>query len=1194
MRRFTLAVSTSLVFGLGLAACNDGPNQTYSPPPSNAGWNDGRAAPADGGLPQVPDGTATSATAPYALLDGGSITSGGNNANEICTPQQIAARNPILNGAPIVLPNQAAGLNIAGADSSGNTTWQGLTIEQAEQIDCQGTATSDLFGQANYLTVLWNSGSVAVEYYVPTHKVDYIGVGPGLYGGQYQGTMTVCTNPISTNPPATACAFDSTNPAPAGNITYTIYVDGQTPVDVATTDSTGATTHAAISLDWVGASNGTPASVALFDSIYRAAMATFFSGYPTEPASQTCNQTGSCIIGTFPAGAYAYFFIPALGWAMWVNPYYDPVAANAINRMDINFAQIMNFSAANPVLKLDPSGPSTLPFKTPDGDICTLTLGLSYGDFFKNCVQTSLSSEANQTENLELYSDISHDEESFFFNIAGVDLSFSALARLQPTEVVIDPPRPGGCPANPTAPGCPQNSDPAFEFNVDQSTLGLIANDWAYTVDSSGNIVAQYQTLAGAGALYDDYRLLSIQKLQADVCTTNPADPNCGVWFPQAVGDGGAPPPPSMSSLISSCVAPRDASGALTPNSWFAPTSVSGAIVSQVGAAYAGGLPGVLPLGCTGMEPLLSADITLKQDGTPNYDDPVNIGPIVTQIDPNYSLGMKMGHQSAVWCIDAMSINQIAAQSAVTLSNGTTQPLTGQQVVDFAEKGLPGLQADLGDTGAQLAALALPQYCVQNNILPQSEIQVANQLAGGNQALLPIDVQGGAGGTPSPRFFFKQYGLALIQTLEASTHLNGTFGADGMLSMPVAEWGPAALGSNMPVQENDLFFDSNGDGQFETMEYVDRRYVCPDGANDCAPPSQLGTWTCPTGTCDMSAPSSTCKPTPNYPGTVPPGGQPVCNPAEVYQPAMDITFNADVKDGIMNAYDVTRFEKRGEHALYKSIQPPGFAPAAASNVLFTNIFGSALLNSFGTQAAAAIDGQVDLAGHVIHASDYPGALAYATNGVGTPFTLSYSQAPTSPLQITQTFEGSQQAVVNYAPPAGGFQGYGGAEAWTEMVDWVPNQPLNGFDEAVFNNSMLDYFVQTASVDFTGVSTTALLDYNLVPAPTQADPNAMGMVELAAESTDYLGDVFMCYEPAASPPLLAIRMYTPTLAVLNWLNANPQSYTDCGIVVRWSPYDNFVNLIESTTYGVRLQVTQGGGLGRVVGAQVYVPGVPFEE
>jgi len=72
------------------------------------------------------------------------------------------------------------------------------------------------------------------------------------------------------------------------------------------------------------------------------------------------------------------------------------------------------------------------------------------------------------------------------------------------------------------------------------------------------------------------------------------------------------------------------------------------------------------------------------------------------------------------------------------------------------------------------------------------------------------------------------------------------------------------------------------------------------------------------------------------------------------------------------------------------------------------------------------------------------------------------------------------------------------------------------------------------------------------------------------------------------------MYTPTQAVINWLNSVPSSYSDCGIVVRWSPYDNYVNLIESTAYGVRLQVTQGGGLGRIVGATLYVPNLPYED
>ncbi len=49
-----------------------------------------------------------------------------------------------------------------------------------------------------------------------------------------------------------------------------------------------------------------------------------------------------------------------------------------------------------------------------------------------------------------------------------------------------------------------------------------------------------------------------------------------------------------------------------------------------------------------------------------------------------------------------------------------------------------------------------------------------------------------------------------------------------------------------------------------------------------------------------------------------------------------------------------------------------------------------------------------------------------------------------------------------------------------------------------------------------------------------------------------------------------------------------------MVVLRSPYENFVILIETTTSGVRLQVTQGGGLGRIVGATLYVPGLPVEE
>ncbi len=472
-------------------------------------------------------------------------------------------------------------------------------------------------------------------------------------------------------------------------------------------------------------------------------------------------------------------------------------------------------------------------------------------------------------------------------------------------------------------------------------------------------------------------------------------------------------------------------------------------------------------------------------------------------------------------------------------------------------------------------------------MIPHAHSQVVAFLANGVSASLPVDIQ-------DNRFFFKAYAYAMIQTLEAST------GPAGTLALPVAQWGPLGpaghpdTNSAIPVQVQDLFFDSNGDGQFETFEYVDRRFVCPDGAQDCVPlGNTVGSFTCPTGMCDAAA--GAC-----------PAGAPFCNSGEIAQPPLDISFVADVKDGIMNNYDINRHSYRGETALYHATVNPGYAPAKQSNTLLSNIFGSPLLsnvNNINPVLYIYQGGAVDLTGEPININDYQNAAAAVLGTEPSPLALSFNQSPNSPFKILQTFDGPQEALISYPDPTSA------TGTSKTLIPWVRNQPGNGFLEAQVNNSELDYFVQTSSIDFTGISTNANFDYTLVPLPLPdggAAPSATvcqgvetnnpqcGVEAMGVESTDFLGDVFMCYEAAANPPLLAVRMYTPTLAVLNWLNSVPQSYADCGIIVRWSPFDNYPTLIESTTNGVRLDVTQGGGLGRVVGANLYVPGLPFEE
>ena len=130
-------------------------------------------------------------------------------------------------------------------------------------------------------------------------------------------------------------------------------------------------------------------------------------------------------------------------------------------------------------------------------------------------------------------------------------------------------------------------------------------------------------------------------------------------------------------------------------------------------------------------------------------------------------------------------------------------------------------------------------------------------------------------------------------------------------------------------------------------------------------------------------------------------------------------------------------------------------------------------------------------------------------------------------------------------------------------------------------------METAQVDFTGVTISAVVDLLQNPPP-MGTPNQI----LAIESSNFLGDLFLCYDTATGD-LLTTRMYDDVANILNWLNAHPNAYfgsqsTECNMIVRWSPYDNYVDLIETTSNGVRIDTTQGGGFGRVVGAQVYFP------
>jgi hypothetical protein len=158
---------------------------------------------------------------------------------------------------------------------------------------------------------------------------------------------------------------------------------------------------------------------------------------------------------------------------------------------------------------------------------------------------------------------------------------------------------------------------------------------------------------------------------------------------------------------------------------------------------------------------------------------------------------------------------------------------------------------------------------------------------------------------------------------------------------------------------------------------------------------------------------------------------------------------------------------------------------------------------------------------------------------------------------------------------------------TVLVPWAPKQPGIGFPIAL--NGSIDKFITSAQLDLSGTTITANIDYDIHIDQTTHKPDKDGRVDFkAVETTDYLGEVFLCQDPA-SGDILRARMYTPVATILDWLSAHPGTYAACQMVIRYSPFGNYADYITSLANGVRLGITQGGGFGRVVDTTLFVPG-----
>jgi hypothetical protein len=533
MRRSIIAVaSLASLASLGAMGCEDGPTQTYNPV-------------APGATPSGGNGTTVSPGSQ------GFVTNvGGQTKNDICTADQKAARWKKMVNEPLMPPSKAAGLDISGGPS-----WDGLTIDEAENPatgdakpdggNCQSENLGDPFGDGDLVNAWGDGQEVWFKYRVSTRKATQMVVWQGYIG-------------------------EITAKSEDGADTWEIPL-APTPVKK---NGTAAT------LDWVSPSHRNFDQP--FNQIYRAMTHTFAPQIPLEPTGTTCFDSGRCIQGSF--GDVAYFYIPSLGWAMWIdNQNAAQPTPSIITRQDQELAKVMSYSFANPLLKLDAEGPTGKAgiLQTGKSD-CTLAIGLGFGDFLSNCVQTTGDATKDKAELNKLLGGLSHGRERFFFDLQGIDINFTD-STLPADDIIHDN-------------DVPTSTDTATLFDVDQATLGSIANDY------TNNDPSLARDLHGAGAVYREYARLVRKDLLAL----------------RGVADG-------------------DPSACVFPVGWATDPSF------DPSAFWASA-----PAWCTGFEGFITASAPTSAA------DRTNLGMNATHIPPGgLKGGLKLGHERVIFCDDA-------------------------------------------------------------------------------------------------------------------------------------------------------------------------------------------------------------------------------------------------------------------------------------------------------------------------------------------------------------------------------------------------------------------------------------------------------------------------------------------------------------------------------------------------------------
>jgi hypothetical protein len=478
-----LCVTAAFVAAPFLAGCEDGPNQTYSPATGTL-FNNGE-----------PDASFDPPTSAY---DAGYASVSRTAA---CTADIKRARWAKMLTENIVPPRNYAGVDMAGGD-----TWQGLTVEAAEQPpdsttleggNCQGVAggnTSCPSGLGNCGQIFWgDNGEVNFIYNLATHVVDQMDLTLG-YTGQMKFTSR------------------------DGKNNYVLSV-GLPP------QKNGKT----YLIPWNNSNCKADPTAPCYDEIitelFNAAMATFDgkgeAGIPWPVDSPSCAKDHNCL--QYPndgAGNTILGFRPLVVYFLGGQHAGTPQPVNSTPTQLYNFyTKLEPYSKAPETLKIDSVGPTAsvavgdgMPPKT-----CTIQIGQTYQNFLDNCINvwSSANSTLNTLDLNKVLGGRSHDYENIQFNVVGVNQNFSLTPDLSTYQIVQDT-------------DLPKATDFSTDWYFDVRASASLANE---TAGANG--------LLGTGLVQREFVRLAQQDINQYLPVAQRhaiGDPKCVTQVPAAAG----------------------------------------------------------------------------------------------------------------------------------------------------------------------------------------------------------------------------------------------------------------------------------------------------------------------------------------------------------------------------------------------------------------------------------------------------------------------------------------------------------------------------------------------------------------------------------------------------------------------------------------------------------------------------------